>query len=266
MRRSTRGFTLFELVLVMFIVALLSTAALTPLKIQLEARARRVTAADLDRAVEALYGFALVHGRLPCPDAFDDGDGLEDRSSDQQCAVREGYLPSVELAVTARDAWGNRFRYQVTARDHTTSGSSNFTVADDGLCAANDGDFDLCERGDIEVRSRGDDPSDVSLQAKFDFVRANGIPALVLSHGANGHGVHRPGSTMSRNRVPGRNLDERENIDGDKVFYARGYSVDQPGCADDRNERTALCEFDDLLRWLSPTIINNRMVSAGRLP
>lgn len=266
MNPAERGFTLLEMAVVMLIVAALSAATLPPLKVQIEARARRATEAELSLAIEALYGFALVHGRLPCPDAPTSGNGRENRLGLMACAAREGNLPHVDLGVTGHDAWGNRFRYRLSAHESVLgSRGSNFAAADDGICRGDDGDLDLCERGDIEIRTRGDDPGSVALQAKFDYELADEVPAVVISHGANGYGASAQAGN-ARAPAPGRNRDERENSDGDGIFYARVYAADQDACADDRNEALALCEFDDIVRWLSPTILTHRMVSAGQLP
>jgi prepilin-type N-terminal cleavage/methylation domain-containing protein len=266
MRGTSRGFTLLEMALVIFIVGTLSAGAITPLRAQLEARGRRRTAVTLDHAVEALYGFALIHGRLPCPDAAPSGDGREDRLGERACVAAEGSLPHVDLAIDGLDAWGNRLRYRVTAAVvESGTGASSFVAIENGNCRADDADFDLCERGNNEVRTRGNNHASALSEAKFDFELADALPAVVVSHGANGHGATAQDGT-ARGLIPGRNRDEQENADGDGVFFMRVYAADQPACADDSNELTVLCEFDDMLRWLSPTILSSRMVSAGQLP
>lgn len=263
MTASVRGFTLIEMTLVVLIIALLSTAALAPLSVQLEARARRQTEARLDAAVTALYGFAATHGRLPCPDDPADGDGREDRFGERACRVHEGTLPHVDLALGATDAWGRRLRYRLTTVLDNAGSGANFAATDDGFCAADDGDLDLCELGDIEIRGRGDNPATALREGKYDHALADRVPAVVVSHGANGYGALLSGATRV---APGRNGDERANADGDRIFYARQYAAARPACADDERESQPLCEFDDLLRWLAPTILNDRLISAGRLP
>ena len=73
---KTRGFTLIEMAVVLFIFGLLIAGVLGPLETQLEARDRNSTIATMNEIIEALYGYAITHGRLPCPDT--DGDGLPD--------------------------------------------------------------------------------------------------------------------------------------------------------------------------------------------
>ncbi|MGE0485215.1 MAG: type II secretion system protein [Gammaproteobacteria bacterium] len=256
---KARGFTLIELAIVLTVMATLATAALAPLGVQREARQRRETVAALDLAVEALYGYALGHGRLPCPDALDDGDGREDRDGSSGCRVRDGWLPALELGVDGRDAWRRRLRYQVTARTPGRTGG-NFVIVDDGWCDAADGDLDLCERGDITIAARGDDPATAANETKAAFTLADGVPAAVWSHGANGHGA--PGAASP----PAGYDDEAANADGDNRLVARDYGGAVTACSDGGAEHEPLCAFDDLVRWLSPTVLVNRLVVAGRLP
>lgn len=259
---NARGFTLLEMAVVLAVMATLTVAGLAPLGVQREARQRRATAAALDGAVEALYGYALVHGHLPCPDARDDGDGVEDRDGAERCRVRDGWLPARDLGVPARDAWQRRLRYQVSARTAAGSGAS-FVVADDGRCAADDGDLDLCERGDIEIHTRGDDPATSLREAAALFTLADGIPAVVWSGGANGHGARLSSGDIA---IPAAHRDEAANADGDAVFVARDYTAGMSTCADTADSALPLCGYDDLLRWLSPVVLVNRLVVAGRLP
>lgn len=265
MRGRRSGFTLIELAMVIFIVGSLLGAAITPLRVQLESRARKQTSERLALAVSALYGFALTHRRLPCPDRLPRGDGREDRLGDDACEFSEGGLPYIDLGVRSDDAWGRRLRYRVSAATAAGTAQANFAAVDDGICAHGDSDFDLCERGTIEVLSRGDDPQTGVIEGKFSYEIADQLPAIVISHGANGYGgVAANGRQLPM--PPASHLDEWENIDGDNRLVLRTYADAQTPCADDANEATALCQFDDLAMWLSPTILNHYMVTSGQLP
>jgi prepilin-type N-terminal cleavage/methylation domain-containing protein len=61
------GFTLVELAMVLFIVSLLIGGLLMPLTAQNEIRGRQETDRALSNIRDALIGFAVVNGRLPCP-------------------------------------------------------------------------------------------------------------------------------------------------------------------------------------------------------
>lgn len=250
------GFTLIELALVLAILGSMTLAALGPLGVYVETRARRSTIETLDAAIEALYGFALMHGRLPCPDLPSDADGHEDRRGDRACSADDGFLPGADLGVDARDAWRRPLRYHVTAALEVGVSGPNFAAVDDGVCRAGDGDLDLCERGVIDIVTRGDDSRSSAIESKALFVLANGVPAVVLSLGANG----------AQAAAMATSHDEVENSDGDHRFVARDYSAGDRACSDDADDALPLCPFDDLLRWVSPTVLVSRLVRGGRLP
>ncbi|MDR0634430.1 MAG: type II secretion system GspH family protein [Azoarcus sp.] len=104
-----RGFTLVEMAIVLVVLGLVAGALVTPLAARIEATQRRETAALLDDIAEALIGFALLHGRLPCPsleaDPASPAYGLE---QPPPCAdAAPGHLPWRTLALPAHDAWGS---------------------------------------------------------------------------------------------------------------------------------------------------------------
>lgn len=257
-----RGLTLVEMAVVLMILGLIVAGLLGPLDTQLEARDRRETLAQLERARDALYGHAVMRGRLPCPD--DDGDGLPDPTFDPAdetsalCTAAEGFLPWAELGLPPGDAWSNRLRYRVRAPFYTWPDS-------DGLCnGAASGELDLCTIGDLTVRSRGDNPATNGTQeGKFAFVVASEVPAILISHGRNGFGATSVGGVL---RADPTATDEIENTDGDTGYLTRGYTPGDAACSDDGDEDAPLCEFDDLVLWVVPAVLNDRLVSGGRLP
>ncbi len=261
-RTSAQGFTLLELAVVLFVLGLLIAGLFGPLETQLEARDRRATETSLNQALEALYGFAVTHGRLPCPDT--DGDGIanpvyvEGNVATANCTVLAGFLPWSELSVPPGDAWGNRFLYAVS--------NPAFTLPDtNGLCdESGNAHFDLCTEGSLTVQSRGDNPATGGLEGKYLLGSfATRLPAVVLSHGRNGWGATGVDGTV-RTDAPG-GTDEAENDDANGVFVTRNYSRGASGC-DENAEGQPACEFDDIVGWIAPTILNARMTAAGRLP
>jgi len=192
------GFSLIEMAIVLVVVGLLLGGSLIPLSIQMEKKDRDATQKQLVNMREALIGFALTNGRLPCPDT--DGDGLMDGVA--TCVDIEGGFPWVDLGLGKQDAWGQPFTYRVT---------SNFADSADGTsCSASTPgvSFSLCSTGDITVFDG----------AAGNFVAIN-LPAIVLSQGKNW-----ALSTSSH---------EAENTDGDTDFVARGYSNNTSSTFDD---------------------------------
>ena len=260
-----RGFTLLAMAIVIFIVGMLTAGLIGPVQVQLEARDRRKTLDYMAQAAEALYGFALTHRRLPCPDT--DGDGMANPqytlASGGDCDDESGFLPWAEVGVEPGDAWGNRLTYFVRERQFTFP-------AQNTICDGNDTglEFDLCSQGNITIATRGDNAATGgAVESKFMFnaVTPDNVAAVLVSHGRNGHGATGVDG-IPRAAVPPDNDDEELNADGNAAFMSRGYSRQQDGCADNQNEGSPLCEFDDMVVPISRSVLVSRMVSAGQLP
>lgn len=243
--RRMSGFSLIEMAVVLFIVVLLLGSLLVPFATQVEQRRIAETQKTLEEVKEALIGFAVVNGRLPCPDQMTAGagsnDGLED-SPGVGCTAYVGNLPWATLGVGASDAWGNRLRYQVAP-----------VFANPGT------PFSLSSAGALRVCAT----------AACATITANGIPAVVLSHGKNGYGAvsaNTPAGGGPSSAAP-TSADELQNTHAptSATFVSRVLTPASPP-ATCGGPGQPLCEFDDLVTWLSPNILFNRMVAAQRLP
>ena len=95
------------------------------------------------------------------------------------------------------------------------------------------------------------------------FVLADGVPAVIIAHGRNGHGAWRGGTERA---VPARHVDEGDNANADERFMSRDYAMGAEACDDLQSRGAPLCAFDDQLRWISPNVLAARLVSGGRLP
>ena len=264
-RATARGFTLLEMAIVIFIIGLLTAGLIGPVQVQLEARERHKTLDYLSQASEALYGYALTQRRLPCPDT--DGDGMANppyTGANGDCTKETGFLPWAELGVAPADAWGNRLTYSVREKQFTWPAQN---AACDGNSATLP-EFDLCSQGNISITTRGDKAATAgTVESKFTYpaATADNVAAVLVSHGRNGYGAMGADGDL-RGVVPAANVDEKENADDDNAFVTRGYSGVQQDCADNEDESSPLCEFDDLVMPISRALLNARMVAAGQLP
>lgn len=231
-RPGARGFTLVEMAVVLLILAILAGGLTVGLSAQVARRNEAATDAALEEARDALLGYALRRGTLPCP-AKSGSDGAEDRDNATTCRGNRfnGLLPWAELGVSGLDAWGHRLRYAVAP----------------GYA----GTITLNAAGAIDVRTRNSAGTELTLTTGI-----GAAPALVLSHGPNGlGGTDADGNTLA---LPSAGSDEARNATpGSTLFYARSLS---------ENPDTAGGAFDDRVLWLSPYLIANRLASAGRLP
>ncbi len=102
------GFSLIELAVVMFIVVLLLGSLLVPLTTQVEQRKVTETQKSLEAIREALLGFAIINGRLPCPDTDTNpaAAGYGEEEATCTAPTAEGYLPWKTLGVPSMDAFG----------------------------------------------------------------------------------------------------------------------------------------------------------------
>jgi prepilin-type N-terminal cleavage/methylation domain-containing protein len=239
-RDPDKGFSLIEMMVTIFILSLLLSSILFPLISQIDQRRISETERRLELVKEALIGYALTHRNLPCP-AKSSTDGTEDRiSGGTTCRlvsgvpVRVGFLPWVTLGLEPADTWDNLFRYSVSPSHSNSDPAARFTLDD---------------LGDITIRTRNNAGTAV------DMSNAS-IPVVILSHGKNGYGATTRGGA-ARFTPGGWVGDERDNANNSNIFYWRV-----------RTERTTAAggEFDDIVAWITPDILNSKMVAAGRLP
>lgn len=181
------GFTLIEVAIVLVIVGLVLSAFLTPLAAQFE-QSRNVEARrNLLEIKESLLGFAVINGRLPCPDT--DGDGLDDGCVDTSVTSNTGgNVPWATLGTKQLDPWNNTYQYQV---NNAFSGA--FTLATSGVGA-----------GVVQVCTTN----------ACVGTEASNVPLVVLSRGLNG------------SVLPPVNADELENSNGDGTFVRRDFAAD----------------------------------------
>jgi prepilin-type N-terminal cleavage/methylation domain-containing protein len=255
------GFTLIEIAVVLVIVAVLFSAVAIPLATQIQIRRTEETNKVLELSKEALLGFVISNGRLPCP-AILVSNGLESfcTAASGTCAGSEtttvqahgncsnfynGYLPAATLGLAPldlqgmlRDAWAtdqNRIRYAVfdanIVMNHTFTATNGMQTA---TIPSLSGQNYLYICGGGSVTATCNTAPELTKQA----------PVVLFSLGQNAPTGGVAGS------------DESKNLDNDKVFV---YHV--PASAGATGG-----EFDDIVTWISINTILSKMVAAGRLP
>jgi prepilin-type N-terminal cleavage/methylation domain-containing protein len=249
--RASAGFTLIELAVVVFIVSLILGGILVPLTSQVAQRQISDAQRQLEDIKEAIVGFALANGYLPCPDITAAGtgtpnDGREDViTATGFCESAEGNVPWATLGLSPTDPWGNRYRYRVTD-----------AYAQRAPAAA----FGLDTQGSMRLCT---DNSCANLLTIVPPNR-NSAVAVVLSHGPNGWGsinadtdaLQLPPGCAAVTGCADIGNDEQANANGDATFVSRPQSP----------RESTLGQFDDIVIWLSPHTLKHRMVAAGKLP
>lgn len=237
------GFSLIELSLVLVIVALLSGGLMFGLSGQFEQAQNKEVQLQLDTLREALLGFAMINGRLPCPadptQSSDIGGGESLQActttphragcaaTDQQCAREHGVIPWRLLGLREIDPWGNRFTYFV-----------GFEFADPLLASET--------AAGTRSRFTLDTPGRANILDGAGNSVALALPAVFGSHGKNGAGAYQ--GTGAQNAVAAGN--EAENADADLTFISQMPTLN----------------FDDQFSWVIPTVLKSRLVSVGKLP
>lgn len=238
--RSQDGFSLVEMAIVLVIVGLLLGGLMMTLGAQQKVQQAQETRRLLSQAREALFGFAMQTGRLPCPadPALASGvalAGLEQDDTPTGCSGGQtGVLPWATLGLPETDAWGRRFTYRVSASMSRDAWNPADCVPPTAPTAPTV--FALCSVADNDVDTTAAPP--VSL--------ASDVPAVIVSHGPNGFGASLPTGAVLGGATGG----ELSNSDGDALFVD-GEPTDA---------------YDDMITWLSTPVLMNRMVQSGRLP
>jgi len=239
------GFSLIEMAIVLFIIALLLGGLLPTVSSQIEQQRRNETRKIMAEVRDSLFGYAMANGRLPFPacgtiptqPGINNNAGVELSAASAvliACAeVHRTVLPWATLGVSETDAWGNRFTYRVTP------------LFASGVVAGTSSSFLLSSPGNITIKN-GTAGNNV----------ATLIPVVMLSHGVNACGAYQP----SGNR-----------IDDDQSTPPPTYCVNPDQQENTNNDSTLISKettptFDDMVLWIPTNTLINRMVAAGKLP
>lgn len=224
------GFTLVELAIVLVIVALLIGGMLVPLSAQRDIQSTNEMQKQLAEIKEALLGFAAINGRLPCP--------ANPAIASGAAGAGIEYAPTAAGCTTGLEGsmpWATLGLRETDAWERrlsyrVTAGYARLVPV------GQNASFTLASNGNnsILVTSGG-----TSL--------ASNVPVVILSHGKNGLRAFLSTGDQMAASTDG---DEQENADLDTDFVNKAPTP----------------TFDDQVVWISPAILMNRMISAGRLP
>lgn len=226
---KARGFTLIELSVAIFIIAILATAITSAMGSLVVQSREKATRANQDAIKAALSSFLLRNSRLPCPAirttvSGTAGNGVE-AITPGTCTgtitagaapnvVVTGAVPWASLGLaedTSLDGYGHRFTYQVMAN------ATNLTA---GTVAGMLGSISIHSAGPgVLPPNPGANQTNNCATATYNPC---GAVAVIVSHGANGYGAF----NSSGQQVPvlAGATDEPANTDGDSRFVMKSYS------------------------------------------
>jgi prepilin-type N-terminal cleavage/methylation domain-containing protein len=268
--RLRRGFTLAELAIVMVIVTFLLGGMMAMFSSQTDQRKWNDTQSRLEAARDAILGYAIANGRLPCP-ANSTSAGAEVRQASgtyiNDCgalghnpatnlydyyggvvgSVTYGLLPAVTLGYQpvdsqgfALDAWGNRIRYALSATFSVSSpNTTNFTNASTlkaSTVSFLPNDLVVCSASPATV-------TNTVCDANTSITNQKTVVAIIFSTGKNG-------------TTGGTGKNEARNLDANALFVSR---PPDPATATGG-------EFDDQMVWISIGTLYSKLIAAGVLP
>jgi prepilin-type N-terminal cleavage/methylation domain-containing protein len=284
--RFQKGFTLIEIAFVVLIVSIMLGATLTLISKQQEISIYKKADREMDKIIDTIIGFAQINGRLPCPSFAAVSAGVSSGNGNADCLTFGGFVPSSTLGFNGRlnsdsllsDPWGNPYRYYVSSGDVGGSTGGDFVMNSDmqqvglvDLVDVPNGDMSGDDYIDLDGQfmicdAAGPSATDLCTGANTVFGNSNstggpyaGAPFVLLSLGKNGNDI--------RAGDPGAPVDDELENRGDfledsyrlkRVSFGETTFVKRTtGFADD---------FDDIVKWISPSTLFSRMIEAEQLP
>lgn len=276
-RRS--GFSLVEIAVVLVILAILISAVGIPLATQLDLQKTKDTEKQLEIVREALYGFAMANGRLPCP-ATDgvvygatSSSGSESfagggSSANGNCLVYTGFVPAVTLGLTGNDSAGFVVDGWYTGVLASGANPSRLRYAVSGLDIAS-GTPATCTASITKALTRTDGMKTSTMGCLADANAAVNMLTVVTTTVTNAALGCTPSNlttkapfvifSIGKNAATtgGTGADEAQNVTTGATTFVSHPPTPSGNCAG---------EFDDIVTWGSLNTLFARMVQAGKLP
>ncbi len=255
--------------MVLIILGLIFGGLFIPITMQMEQRNISETRTTIENIKEALIGYAMANGRFPCPAAAP-GAGVTAVESIGAGGIANGvcnnflngFVPGVTLGLTPTnnagyvlDAWNNPIRYSIS-NISDDGGATNIFTKTTGIKNANSAACPNCGMPWISGQNLlficNATPTAVAGAAAVDCTAGAVAGTVALTSNAV-IVIYSLGKNWA---TGGAGNDEAANLNGDPVYVT--HEPTPVGAANG--------EFDDLVTWISPNTIFNRMVQAGQLP
>ncbi len=284
--KRSYGFSLVEMAIVLVIIGLLAGGILLPISEQLQNTRLIDNKNQMETIKEALIGFAVANGRLPCP-ATATSDGLEAPQGGGRCTATHGFIPYQSLGLSGQfnedslyaDPWNNPYGYSVTLRDIDQNGQPDFTTT--GELQNVIADATLVDQASAQLGIRAlsvtfaeasswpSNPctgagntncNDLEVYNDVGAGRATltfNAPAVIYSHGKNWSEYY---------MVPGvPSAYEAENV-GATIIGSRNYSIagNTEFVSREKSEQSGNY-FDDEVVWISKPILIGKLLAAGQI-
>jgi len=212
---------------------------------------------QLSEIENALYGFAIAYDRLPCPATPGNGGQANPLNPVTDCSTYIGFVPSNTLGISGSvncdglltDPWGQPYRYSVVQVDAGNATGSDFVtsggIRNEGMANVTP-NIRICR--DTSVACLSSTPaSNVVTDFAVAVIFSMGEPATNSSaeNENAGEGGTSVGSTCGLSPY----------ALGNDIRYYSSPIIEVDGQ-----------RYDDVLIWISHTVLFNKLLEAGRLP
>jgi hypothetical protein len=184
--------------------------------------------------------------------------GYEDCTQKSPTGITTGFVPAATLGISGLttsnglllDSWNNPLRYSlVTTANLANSGNPDFSDSA-SIKSFFSGNYTLGPTNMIEVNCT--DPAVTTCNGGLTLT--NTTPVIILTMGENwasSTSIAEATNAGDNTLTDGSTYTYRVHLSGQNIYVSNPYSEEN---------------FDDQIVWLSPYVLFNRMVSAGKLP
>jgi len=278
---SDKGFTIMELTVVLVIVSLLLGGLLVPLSTQRDIDSTKATDKSLADIREALIGFAVINGRLPCPADPTIASGAT--NAGVEATTGSGASLSCNCTSASSAAVDGVAKYGAAGAAACKTTASN----GDALADSVGGVLPWATLGLLETDAwgnrytyqvsttfgRGLDstqlfgctgslPTTPPASAAFALCTPGSINILVA---AGGTALNTAGTVLAVVVSHGKSPVGAYSLQGSQISYAAA-GTDEAENADGDATFVSNTSIDDRLIWIPATQLMTRMIASGRLP